>query len=63
MLRAIMDQRACDLVGGQASTCAERDQIVRGIAAKYRAGMRTTDAARWIVGQAFIYETGEYRFH
>jgi len=44
-------------------SCAERDQIVRGIAAKYRAGMRTTDAARWIVGQAFIYETGEYRFH
>ena len=44
-------------------SCAERDKIVRGIAAKYCAAMRTTDAARWIVGQAFIYETGEYRFH
>ena len=44
-------------------SCAERDKIVRGIAAKYCAAMRTTDAARWIVGQACIYETGEYRFH
>ena len=43
--------------------CAARDRIVRGIAAKYCAGVRTTHAARWIVGQAFIYETGEYRFH
>ena len=42
---------------------AERDQIVRSIAAKYCAGMRATHAARWITGQAFIYETGEYRFH
>jgi hypothetical protein len=25
--------------------------------------MQTTHAARWIVGQASIYETGEYRFH
>jgi hypothetical protein len=44
-------------------SCVERDQIVRGIAAKYCAGMQTTHAARWIVGQASIYETGEYRFH
>jgi hypothetical protein len=47
----------------ESESCVERDQIVRGIAAKYCAGMRTTHAARWIVGQAFIYETGEYRFH
>jgi len=47
----------------ESESCAERDQIVRGTAAKYCAGMRTTHAARWIVGQAFIYETGEYRFH
>jgi hypothetical protein len=44
-------------------SCAKRDQIVRGIAAKYCAEMRATQAARWIVRQAFIYETGEYRFH
>ena len=47
----------------ESEACAERDQIVRSIAAKYCAGMRTTHAARWIVGQAFSYETGEYRFH
>jgi hypothetical protein len=47
----------------ESESCAERDQIVRGIAGKYCARMRTTLAARWIVAQAFIYETGEYRFH
>ena len=47
----------------ESESCAERDQIVRGIAATYCAGMRKTHAARWIVGQACIYETGEYRFH
>jgi hypothetical protein len=47
----------------ESESCAERDRIVRDIAAKHCAGMRTTHAARWIVGQAFIYETGEYRFH
>lgn len=47
----------------ESESCVERDQIVRGIAAKYCAAMRTTQAAKWIVGQAFIYETGEYRFH
>src|SRR5260370_4346578 len=47
----------------ESESCAERDQIVRGIAVKYCAGMQTTHAARWIVGQACIYETGEYRFH
>ena len=30
----------------ESEACAERDQIVRSIAAKYCAGMRTTHAAR-----------------